>query len=64
MFLDLDKKKPDKLAVVDNAGHRMTYGELIDRSLAIGKKAKSRSLVFCLCKNEAGSLAGYRVYRE
>ena len=59
MFLDLDKKKPDKLAVVDNAGHRMTYGELIDRSLAIGKKAESRSLVFCLCKNEAGSLAGY-----
>lgn len=59
MFLDLDKKKADKLAVVDNAGHRITYGELADLSTEIGKKAESGSLVFCLCKNEAGSLAGY-----
>lgn len=59
MFLDLDKKKPDKLAIVDNAGHRLSYGQLTRFSLEIGKMADPRSLVFCLCKNEAGSLAGY-----
>lgn len=59
MFLDLDKKNADKLAVVDNAGHRITYGELINLSLEIGSKTEPESLVFCLCKNEAGSLAGY-----
>lgn len=59
MFLDLDRKEANKLAVVDNAGHRITYGQLISLSLQIGKMAESGTLVFCLCKNEAGSLAGY-----
>lgn len=64
MFLDLDKQEPDKLAVVDNAGHRISYGQLIQLSLEIGKNADPRSLVFCLCKNEAGSLAGYLGFVE
>ena len=51
MFLDLDKKNADKLAVVDNAGHRITYGELINLSLEIGSKNEPESLVFCICKN-------------
>jgi Acyl-CoA synthetases (AMP-forming)/AMP-acid ligases II len=59
MFLDLDKKDADKMAVIDNAGHKITYNQLIDLSLEIGEKTNSRSVVFCLCKNEAGSLAGY-----
>ncbi len=59
MFLGLDKKDADKVAVIDNAGHRITYSQLINLSLEIGEKTDSRSIVFCLCKNEAGSLAGY-----
>lgn len=59
MFLHLEQRETDKLAVIDNAGHRITYGQLRDISLEIGRKTESRSIVFCLCRNEAGALAGY-----
>ena len=59
MFLNLDKQKPDKIAVIDNDGHRISYAELIRNSRDIGNKVEPRSIVFCLCKNTAGSLAGY-----
>ena len=57
MFLNIDRKPKDKLAVVDNAGNRLTYGELCDHANSIGPKMDPRAMVFCLCKNEAGSLA-------
>ncbi len=59
MFLNLDKQNKKKLAVVDNAGHRLNYEELVNDALIIGSYVEPRSIVFCLCKNEAGSLAGY-----
>ena len=59
MFLGLEKHPKERLAVVDNAGNRLTYGELCDHANSIGPKLEPRAMVFCLCKNEAGSLAGY-----
>lgn len=59
MFLNLDKQKQDKIAIIDNDGHRITYAQLIKYSKDIGNKVEPRSIVFCLCKNTAGSLAGY-----
>lgn len=59
MFLGIDKQPQDHLAVVDNAGNRLTYGALCDHAKAIGAQVPARHLVFQLCKNEAGSLAGY-----
>ena len=59
MFLNLDKQDKIHIALVDNQGHRMTYGELIASSSDIGTHVESRSLIFMLCSNTAGSLAGY-----
>lgn len=64
MFLNLDKQKQDKIAIIDNEGHRITYAQLIKYSKDIGSKVAPRSIVFCLCKNTAGSLAGYIGFLE
>ena len=59
MFLNLDKQKKDKIAVVDNEGHRLSYRELIMQIDDVGRHFTARSLIFVLCRNTAGSLAGY-----
>ena len=59
MFLDIDKKKKDSLAIVDCEGNRITYGELVEIMENAGSMAEPRSVIFNLCKNTAGSLAGY-----
>ena len=59
MFLGIERQPADRLAVVDNAGNRLTYGDLCDYARKIGSQVCARHLVFQLCKNEAGSLAGY-----
>lgn len=58
MFLNIDRFSPDKLAIVDCEGAKVTYGELTKYSAEIGK-ALPRSIVLCLCKNLAGALAGF-----
>ena len=64
MFLDLDKKNKDSVAVVDDEGKRITYGELTDLMIQIKEKVEPRSLIFDLCKNTAGSLIGYLAFVE
>ena len=50
----------DRVAVIDEQGNRYTYSVLSDESEAIALQVQSgRCLVFCLCQNEIGSLAGY-----
>ena len=50
----------DRVAVIDEQGNRYTYSVLSDESEAIASLVQSgRCLVFCLCQNEIGSLAGY-----
>ncbi len=64
MFLNIDKKKNDSLALVDNEGNRVTYGYLAELMEAVGVQVESRSLIFNLCKNTAGSMIGYLGFVE
>ncbi len=59
MFLGIDQQNPAALAVVDDEGHRLSYGELTKEIAAFKTLDLPRSRVFLLCKNSAGSLAGY-----
>ncbi len=50
----------DRIAVIDEQGNKYSYSTLSVKSDAIALQIKSgRCLVFCLCQNEIGSLAGY-----
>ena len=64
MFLNIDKKKRNTLALVDNEGNRITYGNLTELMDTVGIQVEPRSLVFILCKNTAGSIVGYLGFIE
>ena len=59
MFLDLDKKERDRIAVVDDSGEQLTYGDLCDFSEDFVKFLPKRSLIFLMAENCNGSLLGY-----
>lgn len=59
MFIDLDKKDPLSLAVLDDAGTALTYGELTAFSKELQAVVGGRKLVFILSENCSGALAGY-----
>lgn len=59
MFLDIDKKDPKRIAAVEDTGKQITYGELCDLSNEIVEAIPERSIIFCLCENTIGALAGY-----
>lgn len=59
MFLDLDKKPKDKVAVIDDSGQSITYGEICDFAQEFAKYLPQRSLIFLLSENRIGSLLGY-----
>lgn len=59
MFLDLDKKDRDAVAVVDDSGMSITYGNICDFSMKFAEYLPSRSLIFILSENKIGSLLGY-----
>lgn len=49
----------NRVAVLDEYGHRLTYSELEEAGLALTEAVGGRCLVFCLCRNGIGSLVGY-----
>lgn len=59
MFLDLEKKKKSSIAVVENTGASIAYGELNSFTEEFYSVIKKRSLIFILSENSIGSLAGY-----
>lgn len=59
MFLDLDKKNREKVAVVDDSKALMTYGEICDYAKEFKKHLSERTLTFILAENSIGSLLGY-----
>ena len=59
MFLDLDKKDRSAVAVIDDSGAQLTYGEICDFSVEFGRWLPARSLVFLLAENRIGSLLGF-----
>lgn len=59
MFLDLDKKNRSSIAVVDDSGQTITYGELCDFANGFKSVLPKRTLIFILAKNSIDSLLGY-----
>lgn len=59
MFLEIDKKPHDAVAVVDDSGASKTYGELIDFSKEFSCLIPKRTLIFILAENTIDSLLGY-----
>lgn len=64
MFLNINKQKFDSVALIDNEGNRVTYGELVKLMNTVGTQVEPRSLIFILCKNNVGSMAGYLGFVE
>lgn len=64
MFLNIDRQRQDALALIDNEGVRVTYGELAELMRTVGQQAEPRSLIFLLCRNTVGSMAGYLGFVE
>ncbi len=59
MILDIDKKDASTLAIIDDSDGRMTYGELVSLVTEVKQILPQRELIFCLCENKIGSLAGF-----
>ncbi len=64
MFLNIDRQKSDSIALIDNEGSRVTYGELAELMKTVGAQVEPRCLIFNLCKNTVGSMAGYLGFVE
>lgn len=59
MYLDIDRIDSNQLAVVDDSSHTATYGELCRFTEKIRKLDLKRGIVFVLCENSLGALAGF-----
>ena len=59
MLFDLDKKPASSLAAIDDAGGQLTYGELVALRGEMAAVLPEREMVFCLCENRVGALAGF-----
>ena len=64
MFLNIDQQKKTSVALVDNEGNSITYGELAEKMVEVGKKVEPRSIIFILCKNTVGAMVGYLGFIE
>ncbi len=59
MFLDIDKKPFDSIALIDSDGDEASYGDIVDFSQEFGDIIAKRSLVFIKCRNCVGSVIGF-----
>ena len=59
MLFDIDKKPASALAAIDDAGGQLTYGELVNLRGELSAVLPERELVYCLCENKVGALAGF-----
>lgn len=59
MLFDIDKKPLNALAALDDAGGLLTYGDVVSLRDNLTQVLPNRELVFCLCENRVGALAGF-----
>ncbi len=59
MFLEIDQKPPDSMALIDGNGQKMTYGELCRFTAGFYHAIGERTLAFILCDNSAAAACGY-----
>ena len=62
MVLNINKHDADSLAVVDSAGNKLRYGELVEFSEELKRELPNRSLVFVFADNDAEY--GIHKYRD
>jgi long-chain acyl-CoA synthetase len=55
---------PERLAAICDTGDKITYRQLSHFADSIRLAAPPRHLVFCLCSNTLGSLAGYTAFLQ
>lgn len=58
MFLDLDKKNKESIAVIDDSGCSLTYGDICAFSDRLARALPERTLIFILAENRIGALLG------
>lgn len=59
MFLNLDKKNPEKIAAISDTRDTLTYGDICKISKEFARVIPNRTLIFIMAKNTIGSLLGY-----
>jgi len=59
MFLGIDRINPENIAVIDDLGRQLSYGELAASTAHITNVIPGRSIVFLMCKNTVGALTAY-----
>jgi acyl-coenzyme A synthetase/AMP-(fatty) acid ligase len=59
MFLNLDKKGKNAIAIVDDHKQELTYGDMCDFADDFRRMIPKRTLIFILSDNVIGSLLGY-----
>lgn len=59
MLFGINEKPAASLAAVDDSGGQLTYGELVSLGDELSSILPQRELIFCLCDNKVGSLAGF-----
>ena len=59
MVFDIEKRPSSALAAIDDNGGQLSYGELVSLRGKLSKVLPERELVFCLCENKVGALAGF-----
>ena len=64
MFLNVDKHDQSKIAVKDDSGYTLSYADICRTIEEFDALDLPRSVIFCLCENCAGSLAGYMAFEN
>ena len=64
MYLRLDDKPGAKIAAVDSNGAEISYHELCSFIVEMKEHAQTGAVVFCLCENDIGALAGYLAFMD
>ncbi|MCM1568111.1 MAG: AMP-binding protein [Roseburia sp.] len=59
MYLRLNEKPKDRIAVLEDTGEQYSYGELCDFVEEFGGWLPERSLIFILCRNTMATMAGH-----
>lgn len=59
MFLEIDRKKSDVVALIDSDGEQVTYGEIVAFSQTFYSSVNERALLFVLSTNCVGAAMGY-----
>ncbi len=56
------RKFSDRIALIDDSGHQLTYEELEEDGKKLAEKIGERCLVFVLCRNNIGTVMGYSAF--